>query len=95
LPRINLLLRFNQHWSSRFGGSLGYKMPSPFDEEAESKGYQQIQPMDFNKLKAEESWGVHADLSYKTKIDEFLFNFNQLFSSPISIILYCSTEPIL
>ena len=79
LPRINGLFKINEHFSSRIGGGLGYKMPSPFSEEAEANGYQNIQPIDFNNTKAEKSYGANADVNFKTRLDEVSISINQLF----------------
>lgn len=79
LPRINGLFQINEHLSSRIGGGLGYKMPSPFNEQAEAIGYQNVQPIDFNNTKAENSYGANADVNYKTQIEEVSLTINQLF----------------
>jgi outer membrane receptor for ferrienterochelin and colicins len=79
LPRLNVLFKINQHFTSRIGGGLGYKMPTPFSEEAETKGYQNIQPLVLGNIKAEQSYGLNGDLTYCTMLDEVSFNINQLF----------------
>lgn len=79
LPRINGLFQINEHFSSRIGGGLGYKMPSPFNEQAEATGYQNVEPIDFNNTKAENSYGANADINYKTQIEEVSLSINQLF----------------
>jgi len=58
---------------------MGYKMPSPFNEEAEEKGYQNILPINANSINAEKSYGLHADITYKIKEGENVFSINQLF----------------
>ncbi len=78
LPRVNGLFTFNEHWTSRIGGGLGYKMPSPFSEEAEERGYVNIQPVSL-ETKAEKSYGGNADVNYRTQIDEVSLSVNQLF----------------
>ena len=79
LPSINTLFTFNKQWSSRIGGGMGYKMPSPFNEEAEEKGYQNILPINSSSIDAEKSYGLHADITYKIKVEETGFSINQLF----------------
>ena len=79
LPRINALFKINEHFSSRIGGGLGYKMPTPFNEEAEANGYQNIQPIDFKNTKSEKSYGLNADVNFKTQLDEVSLSINQLF----------------
>ncbi|MFX6949377.1 TonB-dependent receptor, partial [Acinetobacter baumannii] len=53
LPRISLLYKITPKLSSRIGGGLGYKTPTIFSEEAEEKGFRNIQPLDLNKVKSE------------------------------------------
>lgn len=79
LPRVNALLTFNEHLTSRIGGGFGYKMPSPFSEEAEEKGYVNIQPISLSTTKAEKSYGGNADVNYRTQIGEVSLSVNQLF----------------
>ena len=79
LPRVNALFKFNEHWTSRIGGGLGYKMPSPFSEEAEERGYVNIQPVVFATTKAEKSYGGNADVNYRTQIGDASLSVNQLF----------------
>lgn len=79
LPRVNALFKINEHFTSRIGGGLGYKMPSPFTEEAEEKGYQNILPIDINNTKAEQSYGFNADINFRTQLDEVSLSINQLF----------------
>jgi outer membrane receptor for ferrienterochelin and colicins len=78
LPRMNALFKINQHWASRIGGRLGYKMPSLFSEEAEREGYKNIQPISFSNTKAEKSYGGNADIIFKTSIGDVAF-IDQLF----------------
>lgn len=79
LPRVNALFKINNHFSSRIGGGLGYKMPSPFTEEAEEKSYRDILPIDIANTKAEQSYGGNADVNFKTQAGEFSLSINQLF----------------
>lgn len=80
LPRISLLYKFTPKFLSRIGGGLGYKTPTIFSEEAEEKGFFNIQPMDFSKIHAEKSVGGNFDVNYKTTLFEvFTFSINQLF----------------
>lgn len=79
LPRINALFRFHQHFTSRIGGGMGYKMPSPFTDQAEEQGYQNIQPVSFDNINAEKSYGANADINYRASMDDFSVSINQLF----------------
>ncbi|MEJ8817778.1 TonB-dependent receptor [Lacibacter sp. H407] len=79
LPRVAVLLKPSESFTSRIGGGMGYKAPTIFTEESERIQYRQVLPIsDNNKL--ERSYGFNADVNYKTKLfDEISFNINQLF----------------
>ncbi|KQN32579.1 TonB-dependent receptor [Pedobacter sp. Leaf41] len=78
LPRVSALYKFDDHWSSRIGGGLGYKTPTLFTEQTETFQYQNLQAL--NNVKAERSYGGTADVNYKTSIgDDWLLSFNQMF----------------
>ncbi|WP_347174338.1 TonB-dependent receptor [Polaribacter uvawellassae] len=81
LPRISLFVKYNESVSSRFGGGFGYKIPSIFTEESEKLAFQNVLAIDPNNFKAENSFGVNADVNYKTSIlnDNVSVSFNQLF----------------
>jgi len=73
------LFKLNEHWTSRIGGGLGYKMPSLFNDQSEEKGYQNITPLSVGNIKAEQSIGGNADINYRKAIGDVFFNLNQLF----------------
>ena len=80
LPRLSFLYKITDKLTSRFGGGLGYKTPTIFSEETEEKAFQNISPLDFSKLNPEKSYGLNADINYKTMIfDKVNFSINQLF----------------
>lgn len=80
LPRISLMYKFTHELTSRVGGGLGYKAPTVFSEEAETRSFRSIQPLDLNTVKAERSVGGNFDINYKTAIsDEMDISINQLF----------------
>jgi iron complex outermembrane receptor protein len=80
LPRVSLLYKNNQGFSSRIGGGLGYKIPDIFTEEAEIINFQNVLPIDKNNLKAESSYGANLDFNYRTQLSEDIgFSINQLF----------------
>lgn len=92
LPRLSTLYKLNTNFAFRLGGGLGYRMPTIFNEEAEPFGYNNIQPLDFNKLKSERSYGGNFDFKYRSTFgsDNVLFTFNQMFfynliSDPIQL----------
>ena len=78
LPKINALFKISDHWTSRIGGGLGYKMPSPFSDEADKEGYNMIKPISISNLQAEKSYGGNAGVIFKTSIDEISFSIDQL-----------------
>jgi outer membrane receptor for ferrienterochelin and colicins len=81
LPRVSALFRFSPELSSRIGGGLGYKAPTIFSEESERLQYRNVLPVDNNTTKIERSYGVNADINYKSKLagGELDFSINHLF----------------
>ena len=81
LPRLSALFKFNPKLSSRIGGGLGYKTPNIFTEESERLQYKNVLPVDENRNKLEKSYGVNADINYKTKLADgkVSFSINHLF----------------
>jgi iron complex outermembrane receptor protein len=80
LPRLSLLYKFTNKLTSRLGGGLGYKAPTLFSEEAETRSFRNIQPLDLTSVKTEKSAGGNFDVNYKTAItDELDISINQLF----------------
>ena len=79
LPRVSLLYKFTDHLSSRFSFGLGYKTPSIFTEESETRLFQNVLPIG-STLKAERSRGGTFDVNYKNTIGEkFSYSLNQMF----------------
>ena len=78
LPRLNLLYKISPQVTSRIGGGIGYKMPTPFIEDAEKIAYRNIMPINIGLLNAEKSYGVHADINYKIHHNKFTLSINQL-----------------
>ncbi len=81
LPRISALFKFSSKLSSRVGGGLGYKAPNIFTEESERLQYKNVLPVDDALNKLERSYGVNADINYKTRFadDQVSFSVNHLF----------------
>ena len=80
LPRISLLAKLNDSWSTRIGGGLGYKLPTIFTEDAESIAFQGILPIDMDDITAETSAGANFDVNYKTYWgNDWTLSVNQLF----------------
>lgn len=80
LPRISILYKANNQFSSRIGGAMGYKLPTIFTEDAERLYFRGIQPLSNDQVKAEMSIGGNLDLNYRTAIgNNMTFSINQLF----------------
>jgi len=79
LPRINALFKLNEHFTSRIGGGLGYKMPTLFNDQSEQEGYQNINPLAIGNTKAEQSIGGNGDINFRSAVGDAFLNINQLF----------------
>jgi iron complex outermembrane receptor protein len=81
LPRLSMLFKFTPTLSSRIGGGMGYKTPNIFTEESERLLYKNVLPIDADENKMERSYGVNADINYRTKFadDKISFSINHLF----------------
>jgi outer membrane receptor for ferrienterochelin and colicins len=81
LPRLSMLFKFSSKVSSRIGGGMGYKTPTIFTEESERLLYKNVLPIDPDESKMERSYGVNADINYRTKFadDKISFSINHLF----------------
>ncbi|MEP6673742.1 MAG: TonB-dependent receptor [Ferruginibacter sp.] len=79
LPRVNMLFKISNAISSRIGAGSGYKMPTPFIDDAEKIAYRNIQAIDFSAIRAEKSYGVNADFNYRKQFDEVKIILNQFF----------------
>ena len=79
LPHLSLLYTGIDDTSIRFGGGLGYKLPTPFSEEAERIQFQDLQPLQINNLEVERSAGVNADINRSWQLNSSLsFDLNLL-----------------
>ncbi|HET9745025.1 MAG TPA: TonB-dependent receptor [Chitinophagaceae bacterium] len=81
LPRLSMLFTFTPKLSSRIGGGMGYKTPTIFTEDAERILYRNVLPIDPDENKLEKSYGLNADINYRTSFsdDKISFAFNHLF----------------
>jgi len=97
LPKVSLLFKPNDKFASRLGGGLGYKTPDLFTEEAESRLYRNILPIQQSTLVAERSYGLNMDFNYTTTIGEKIsFSINQLFyytAIDNSLLLQSTSDP--
>ncbi len=80
LPRMSLLIKMNNSFTSRLGGGLGYKTPTLFTEESERIQYRQVAPIDKSQNRIERSYGLNVDFNFRTTIaDKVKLSVNQLF----------------
>jgi iron complex outermembrane receptor protein len=79
LPRLSALFNLGAKWSSRISGGLGYKTPTIFTEESERIHYRNVLPVDRDVNRLERSYGVNADVDFKTAVGELFVSVNQLF----------------
>jgi iron complex outermembrane receptor protein len=81
MPRLSALFRFSPKVTSRIGGGLGYKAPSIFTEESERLQYKEVLPVNDQVNKLGKSYGVNADINYKTSMagGDVGFSINHLF----------------
>jgi iron complex outermembrane receptor protein/outer membrane receptor for ferrienterochelin and colicins len=77
LPRLSLKYRFNEVFTSRLGGGMGYKVPSVFsndDDERYLRGHDL-----YSGILTERSYGVNWDINYKKNVGEWKLGINQMF----------------
>jgi len=81
LPRISALFKISPELSSRISGGMGYKAPTIFTEESERLLYKNVLPIDEDVNKLERSYGISADINYRTRFadDKINFSINHLF----------------
>ena len=81
LPKVSVFYKFNESFTSRIGGGLGYKVPTIFTEDSELRAFKNVLNIDPDNFKAETSIGFNLDFDYKTRIlnDAVSLTFNQLF----------------
>lgn len=80
LPRISAMYKITNKLTTRIGGGFGYKTPTIFSENAEERGFRNIQPLDFQKIKSENSIGGNFDINYMTSLfNKISFSINQMF----------------
>lgn len=79
LPKIALLTRVSEKLSLRLGGSLGYKLPTIFTEDAENLAFEDISPIT-SAIDTEKAQGINFDFNYSSAFGkDWSINWNQLF----------------
>ena len=81
LPRLSLLYTGFEDTSIRLGGGLGYKLPTPFSEEAERIQFQNLLPLQIEDLEVESSAGINADINRSWQL-------NNLLSLDLNLLLF-------
>lgn len=78
LPRLATMYHVTDNFFTRLSGGFGYKLPTPFTDEAERTRYQSV---DYSTdLKTEKSMGLNLDFNFKTAVaDELFITINQAF----------------
>ena len=85
LPRIAALYKLTDDVSARINIGLGYKTPTLFTEQSESRAFQGITLPSADSLNLERSFGINFDLNYRGSFklpglsNEVSFSWNQLF----------------
>jgi len=78
LPRLAIMYHVTKSFFIRLSGGLGYKLPTPFTDEAERTRYQHVLPL--KGLVPERSTGLNLDFNLKAPvIDELFLTFSQSF----------------
>jgi len=78
LPRLAAKYRFTDNFFTRISSGLGYKIPTPFTDDAERTRYQNVKPL--SGLESEKSAGVNWDLNFNIPVsDELFLSINQSF----------------
>lgn len=77
LPRISLLFKINQYFTSRLGGGMGYRVPTVFNGDVDERSYRNLR-LDEN-AKAEKSLGANWDINFKKEMGEVGLTINQSF----------------
>jgi outer membrane receptor for ferrienterochelin and colicins len=77
LPRLSLLYKLSNHFTSRLGGGFGYKIPTVFASDIDERDYPNIFPN--NAIEAERSQGINWDINYKQNLNGWHLTINQMF----------------
>lgn len=70
LPQVAVIHHFNEHWATRAGIGLGYKVPNALAPSVYDYPLENILPINSSITKAEKSVGYNFEFNYKKKFDE-------------------------
>jgi iron complex outermembrane receptor protein len=94
LPRFSTLFKITPALVVRFGGGLGYKTPTVFNEESEKIQFQNILPINEETTVNERSAGGSVDGNYRLSIGRLGVAINQLlFYTRLNKPLILATRP--
>jgi iron complex outermembrane receptor protein len=79
LPRISFLFKISPKLTSRIGAGFGYKAPSIFTEETEKLLFRNILPVNAKDNVLEKSYGLNADLNFRSSAGPVNLSVNQFF----------------
>lgn len=79
LPRLSLLYRISHHFTTRLGGGLGYKLPTPFNSDIDERDYRHLLNPQSELVDAERSKGLNWDVNYHQKLNGWDLTANQTF----------------
>ena len=77
LPRLSLLYKINQHFTSRLGGGMGYKAPSVFNNDIDERELRNHNLA--GDILTERSLGANWDINYKQSFSAWNITINQMF----------------
>ena len=77
LPRLSLLYKINQHFTSRLGGGMGYKAPSVFNNDIDERELRNHNLA--GDILTEKSLGANWDINYKQNFSAWNITINQMF----------------
>ena len=81
IPHISLIYNLSAQTTFRIGGGAGYKEPTVFTEESESRQFRNILSLDYDLIRPERSSGVNADLNH-------VFEFSNGASVNLNVLLF-------
>ncbi len=77
LPRLSLLYKLSNHFTTRLGGGFGYKIPTVFASDVDERDYPNIFPNE--NMQPEKSQGINWDINYKQAVGNWHLTINQMF----------------
>ncbi|NOT51469.1 MAG: TonB-dependent receptor [Chitinophagaceae bacterium] len=79
LPRFSVLYKMSRRLTLRFGGGIGYRIPSIFTSDIDERDYRKLLPLDSISIRPERSQGLNLAINYHRSRDKGNITFNQSF----------------